>query len=563
MHNGDPMRCACYARYSTDLQREESIEDQLRNLRTFANMRSWHILPAHVYADFGISGSSTDRPALKAMITAALTRPAPFDVILVDDTSRLSRNLAEAMQLKQQLEFAGIRLIAVSQGVDSADEQADVIWTVHGLVDSLFLKELSKKTHRGMEGLALRGLHTGGRCYGYRSVPVEGGGAKLTIHEPESVIVHRIFQMTADGNSLKRVAKVLNSEGVISPQPGTKKKYDSWAPSGIREMIRRELYTGKIVWNKSKKIKVPGTNRRVRRPRPENEWKIVSAPALRIISDDLWARVQDRIKWTNKQFARNTAKGLVGRAPSSPYLLSGFLKCGECGANLVVVRGRQRKHAAYGCAQHFSRGACSNSVCIRQDKIETMLFEKLQEKILTPEVLDVIMAEFLKCLKNADDNGNDKKLYFEARIKELDAELRNLVTAIAKGKLPTSVLLESIHERESELAQLKALVNRQSKVRPAVSPEILADFARRRLLAICDLIKIDVVKAKVELGKHMSQLIMRPDVEENGYDVDGQWDLLGEHANNLFPEYLDNLGDVKVVPGGGVEPPRGVNLGGF
>jgi site-specific DNA recombinase len=109
VHNLTSMRCACYARFSTDLQREESIEDQLKNLRTFAETCSWHILPSHVYADFAISGASIDRPALKAMITAALTKPKPFDVILVDDTSRLSRNLAEAMHLKQQLEFAGIR----------------------------------------------------------------------------------------------------------------------------------------------------------------------------------------------------------------------------------------------------------------------------------------------------------------------------------------------------------------------------------------------------------------------------------------------------------------------
>lgn len=234
MHNVARMRCECYARYSTDLQREESIEDQLRNLRNFADARSWQILPAHIYADYGISGASTDRPALKAMIAAALTKPASFDVILVDDTSRLSRNLAEAMHLKQQLEFAGIRLIAVSQGVDSADDQADVIWTVHGLVDSLFLKELAKKTHRGMEGLALRGMHTGGRVYGYRSIPVEGGGAKLTVFEPEAVVVRRIFEMSANGKSLKKIAKQLNAESIrslsLGPRSGTTLRRP--APSG-------------------------------------------------------------------------------------------------------------------------------------------------------------------------------------------------------------------------------------------------------------------------------------------------------------------------------------------
>ena len=56
---------------------------------------------------------------------------------------------------------------------------------------------------------------------------------------------------------------------------------------------------------------------------------------------------------------------------------------------------------------------------------------------------------------------------------------------------------------------------------------------------------------------------MTPDLENNSYVVDGQWDLLGEYTERLVPRYLDSLGDVKMVPGGGVEPPRGVNLGGF
>jgi hypothetical protein len=146
--------------------------------------------------------------------------------------------------------------------------------------------------------------------------------------------------------------------------------------------------------------------------------------------------------------------------------------------------------------------------------------------------------------------------HFEARIKELDAELRNLVTAVAKGKAPTEVLLESIQEREAEVARIKALIKRQERQSPQVSPDVLTDFARRRLLEICDLIKIDVVKAKVELGKHLSEIVMRPDLERNGYGVDGQWDILGEDAKTLYPEYQDGLGDVKVVPGGGVEPPR-------
>src|ERR1700723_2605886 len=86
---------------------------------------------------------------------SAVSPTRPFDVILLDDSSRLARNTKDALGIFQRLNFAGIRLIAVSQGIDSDNEQAHVLVTVHGMVDSLYVKELAKKTHRGLEGFLL------------------------------------------------------------------------------------------------------------------------------------------------------------------------------------------------------------------------------------------------------------------------------------------------------------------------------------------------------------------------------------------------------------------------
>src|SRR5258708_2579630 len=136
---------------------------------------------------------------------AATRRTRPFDVLLVDDTSRISRNVGETSRFYEQLGFQGIRVMALSQGIDSHSEQADVLLSVHGLVDSLYIKELAKKTHRGLEGRALLGLSTGGRCFGYDNIAVEGGVRRRT-NPKEAAIIVRIFEMAADGYSLKAIA---------------------------------------------------------------------------------------------------------------------------------------------------------------------------------------------------------------------------------------------------------------------------------------------------------------------------------------------------------------------
>jgi DNA invertase Pin-like site-specific DNA recombinase len=156
------LRCATYARYSSNQQRDSSIVDQQRNMMRYAETKGWRILTDFMFSDEAISGAGLDRPGFQQLLRAAKASPRVIDVILVDDTSRISRSLADTVRLREDLNFTGIRFIAVSQGIDSDDEQADVMMTVHGLVDSLCIKELAKKTHRGLEGLALKGFHTGG-----------------------------------------------------------------------------------------------------------------------------------------------------------------------------------------------------------------------------------------------------------------------------------------------------------------------------------------------------------------------------------------------------------------
>src|SRR5688500_6778153 len=144
------MRTACYARFSSDLQRETSIDDQVRECRDYAERQGWQWQPGQVFFDRGISGKSIEgRPGLQGMLEAAQRNTRPFDVLLVDDSSRISRDLADALRVLQRLQFAGVRVIYISQNIDSASEQAETLVAVHGMVDQLYLREMASKIKRG------------------------------------------------------------------------------------------------------------------------------------------------------------------------------------------------------------------------------------------------------------------------------------------------------------------------------------------------------------------------------------------------------------------------------
>ncbi len=116
-----PVRCAVYARYSSDQQRPESITDQVRHCRQEAARHpDWAVLEDHLYADEAVSGASVDgRAALARLVKAALRVPRPFDLILVDDTSRLARDVVDAVRQFRELRFHGVDLYFVNQGLHS------------------------------------------------------------------------------------------------------------------------------------------------------------------------------------------------------------------------------------------------------------------------------------------------------------------------------------------------------------------------------------------------------------------------------------------------------------
>ncbi len=548
------LRCACYTRFSTDKQTPISAEDQIRKCREFAEAKGWTLLEPHLYADEAISGAGSDREGLKHLIAAAKSQPRPFDVILVDDTSRLSRNVGDASRIREELGFVGVRIIAVSQGIDSQDEQAEVLFDVHALVDTLYIKELGKKTHRGLEGLALRGFHTGGNCYGYRNVRVEGG-VRLEVNEGEAAIVRRIFEMAASGSSLKRIAKTLNLERISPPRPRAKKENASWCPTAIHAMLRREMYVGRVIWNRSRFVKSPGTNKRICRPRPRSEWRIIERPELMIISQELWERVQARLAWTKKIYGQQTRNGLLNRTASSQNLLSGIVKCDVCSGNLVITSGRSRRgHRRYGCSQHFYRGTCPNGVQIRKDWLEERLLAGLQRAVLQPEAVRYAVEEFCRQLREAKRTLSHEVECANEQKRKVHAELSRLVAAVADGGHSTS-LIGAIQDRERELQNLDERLNACSPETQQMQPADVTGFVKNRLAKLCDLLNSDVTQARAELLRHVSEIRLVPRQTQKGSDyvATGAWNLLGSYLETDRARHLLGV-RARLVAGVGFEP---------
>jgi site-specific DNA recombinase len=535
-------RCAVYARYSSDKQSASSIVDQVRKCCDYAHARGWKTDERHFYSDEAISGATSERAGLKRLMDAAVRKA--FDIVLIDDTSRLSRKLSDSISLSERLKFAGVRIVFVSQGIDSDSEQSDVLLATHGIVDSLYIRELGKKTFRGVEGKVLNHQHHGGRCFGYRSIPIEDPkhrdnygrplvvGARLGVDESQARTIRRIFTLYADGLSIKAVTKRMNAEGIASPIPRAGRQH-SWAPSSVRGILRNERYRGILNWATTKKIRNPQTGRRIQRKRPKSEWVRVEMPEQRIVTEKLWLAVQARLAYVNKVWGAQGSRGglMNASAASSPYIFSGLLKCGLCGNNFTLVSGEGKGHrsAQYGCPFHSARGTCKNGRRVARIDVETQLLAKLQREVLSDASVDYVLERFeqeiAKRLKAADGEMDE----MQRRKKTLDAELANLSRVIASGMDAPSIRT-AITEREAELSKLvaKTLGNGKDSVRAHVHG--VRKFVKESLRDIRELIAGkhgNPAAVRRELSKHIDSITLLPDGKGGEVRYRGAWKLLG------------------------------------
>ena len=346
-------------------------------------------------------------------------------------------------------------------------------------------------------------------------------GRRIQVNPDEAKVINRIFEWAAHGVGSATIVDRLNREGV----PATRGK--RWNKSPIDWMLRNERYLGRQIWGQRPVEREPSTGRNIQRARPRREWKVVQRPDLRIISDELWERVQATKKAVREAVApKGLARGRSGTHHPG-HLFTGFAKCGVCGGAMTSVSGGKGS-PRLGCRRSWNDGtsACSNRLTIRIKVAEPQILAKLQAELAKPKSVSYIARaverEAKKALSAAKDSAATRKQLEQERRK-----LQNLVSALEGGAAAPSTVLKAISDREGTISQLEREL--EAAAANPKKPEVgdVTKWVEGQLTDLTSVLRDDVARVKSELRRLNLALNFSPvEAEPRAhYVVEGQCDL--------------------------------------
>ncbi|UWQ47689.1 recombinase family protein [Leisingera aquaemixtae] len=555
------LRAAIYARYSTDKQKDTSVEDQIRLCRRMCKQNGWQV--TEVFTDHALSGKNTLRPGYQSLIQAA--ECGQIDIIVAESQNRLSRDMADSASLLKRMNFFGVKIHTASE-----NELDDMKVGVGGLVSTMFLKDLAQKTRRGLEGRVAKGKSAGGISYGYRvKREILPDGTLSTgdreIEPEEAAVINRIFRDYADGLSARTIAAALNAEGVTAPQSG--KGTGTWNPSTISGNIKRgsgilnnELYIGRLVWNRLTYDTNPDSGKRLSRLNPPEDWITEDVPGLRILDDQLWQAVKTRqgeVRQAMNPAGVLTERPKLERARRPTYLLSGLLRCACCGASYTLIN-----KTRYGCAGARNKGAavCTNRATIGRAEVEERVLSGLKQRLLAPDLLAQFAEEYRKAFNDAAAGACQDRKKAEHSLKKVESRIANILTAIEDG-MYTASMKDKMAELEGEKARLEAVIADNPEP-PALRlhPSLSARY-RELIDDLAGSLNAPEVRreATASLRALISEVRMVPDADAPGGH---QLELVGElaglmalgSAESKKPPLFARAWSETVVAGAGFEP---------
>ena len=453
-----------YLRLSQEDERQGesvSIDNQRTMLRKYAEEHGFEIHGE--YIDDGISGTTFQRPEVQRLLDDAKT--GVINTIIVKDLSRFGRNYIEVGQYIEYVFPAfGIRFIAIQDNVDTAnrDNGAMDMMPIMNVFNEWHAANTSKKIRAVKRANALAGKFSGSRApYGY----IKGTDEKRTfqIDEEAAPIVKRIFEMYASGISPYKIAEILNNEGIPSAgrltflRTGEKirnNEHPYWEETRIRPILKNIEYLGHLA--QQKYASVSYKNHKIIQ-KDQSDWVIVYNTHEPIISQELWDKVQERLK--SRAHGRKMRTGMT-------HPLSGFLYCADCGSKLKMgyVWHKYKNYYTYnfdcGKLKRYGKSFCFSHY-IRANVLEEIVLGDIRE-MAKRIVLDEksIREEYVRHnaeMKYQSIKSIKKELQLKnKRIEELSRLIQVAYEDRVKGKMPEDICISFIQRYSEEQKSLTA-----------------------------------------------------------------------------------------------------------
>ena len=426
------MTAVIYARYSSDNQREESIEGQIRECTAYAEKNGITIVKH--YIDRAVSAKTDNRPEFQQMIKDSDKKL--FDIVLVWKLDRFARNRYDSARYKTQLKKNGVKLMSATEIISEGPEGIILESVLEGYAE-YYSADLSEKVIRGMTENALKGKFTGGAIpFGY----IINANHRFEIDPLTAPFVAETFQRYNDGQTMREIRDWLNEKDIKNKRGGP------MTFNTIQHMLNNRRYIGEL---KYRDILIPD-----------------AIPP--IVSVELFDDVQEKMLKNKKAPARRKAE--------DDYLLITKLHCGCCGALMFGESDTSRMgevHRYYKCATAKKHKGCKKKT-VRKQWLEDLVVNQTMQLVRDDAAMESIIAKVMEL----QDRENTNLPLYEKQLRDAESGIQNMLNAIQAGIL-TSSTKERLEQLEETKRELEARIAEEKLAKPKVTEEFIRFWLRR------------------------------------------------------------------------------------
>ena len=444
-----------YARYSSSNQREESIEAQVRACQEYSQRNGLKVIG--IYSDSAKTGTNAEREQFQRMIEDS--SKGIFRYVIIHKLDRFSRDRYDSVTFKRKLKINGVQLRSVLENLDGSPESLILESLLEGMA-AYYSQNLSRECLKGQLENGYKCVHNGGiPPLGY---DLDKESRKYVINDEEAEIVRYIFSQYADGVGYTKIIAELNRIGRRS------KRGNIFGKNSLYDLLKNHKYMGVYTFNLRVDKDVTGT----RNPqyKPKEEWIYVEDGMPAIVDKETFHKVQARLVYNKKNSGHFKAKRV--------YLLSGLLKCGECGSSMwgrSHIDGRHGlEYLCYACSGKEYKQSCKN-LGVRKEAIENYVLDELQEKLFSEDSI-TNLASMLTTYSMKMKAESQTEL--DGAIRELDeitTKMDKIIQLVADSGISIDSVkgeLKRLEERKLTVKNYIQEVSKESDI-AAISEEIL------------------------------------------------------------------------------------------